>query len=356
MKKRHLLLIFSFLWIFNPALSCGVTAGFTPTGTNVCTGDIINFTNTTTGATTYTWHLDEFTFSTQTNALLSFGSAGVYSIELIADDGAGCLDSITIDITVSQASNAGSDNSAIFCNSDDSIDLNGMLNGSLTGFWNEVTTSGQFNSTTGFLDYYQLPESEYYFNYVVPGVGACPNDTAQIEIEINQEPFLSFNFSNINIDISDSLFVDYDTIGVFNSATYVWNFCDGNFATNNSPFYNQWDIPGTYCVCVQVNNGNNCVETFCDSMIVVFDQSSMSEFEKPKVITFPNPTVDFVTISFENGPSYTELYLLDAQGNLLNVFNFEPSVKIDLRPYAKGAYWLTYMVDNVRESKQLFRN
>ena len=336
--------------------SCGVTAGFTPTNTSVCTGEIVNFTNTSTGAISYEWHLDEFTYSTQTNSLLSFGSAGVYSIELIADDGAGCLDSITIDITVSQASNAGSDNSAIFCNTDDSVDLNSYLDGSLTGFWEEISNSGQFNATTGWLDYYDLPEADYFFNYIVPGVGACPNDTAEIAIEINQEPHLSFNFSNVNIDISDSLFVDYDTTDVYSTATYVWTFCDGNLSTDNALFYNQWSTPGDYCVCVQVNNGNGCVETFCDSTIVVFDQSNLFEHQQSQIQAYPNPTSDIVKVTFPSGSTLKNIVLVDAQGQVLEHLENNISFSVNLSTYEKGTYLLIYELNGITEAQQLFRN
>jgi hypothetical protein len=355
MKRFATLLLLIYFGINYCSASCGVTASFTPTNTSVCTGEIVNFTNTSSGGVSYIWHLDEFTYSTQTNSLLSFGSAAVYSIELIADDGLGCVDSITIDITVTQAANAGSSNSATFCNTNDSVDLNTYLSGSLTGFWEEETSSGQFNETSGWLEYYQLTESDYLFNYVILGLGACPNDTAQINIEINQEPLLAFNFSNINIDITDSLYVDFDTSGVYPTATYVWDFCDGNLLTNNEHFYYHWPSPGEYCVCVQVNNGNGCVETFCDTSIVAFDQSGLSDESSYLLNIFPNPSNEYINIQFLNNVKIEEIELIDLQGKVLQKFSYAKELKVDLSGYSIGAYIFKFKANGLIESHQIFR-
>lgn len=297
--------------------NCTLTANFTASDTNVCTGDIVNFTNTSSGATSYEWHLDEFTFTTTTDAILSFGTSGSYDIELIADDGAGCLDSTTITINVDQASNAGVDDSQIFCNTNDSVDLNTLITGDTTGFWEETTSSGQFNDSTGVFNYYGLSQQDYLFNYVVPGTGACPNDTAIMTITVNQEPNLTLILSGSNIELSDSVFIDYTTSGVLGTATFLWDFCDGNLDNGTTPFYYSWDATGNYCVCVQVNNGNGCLETFCDSTITVFDASGLSVNNDLVFGVYPNPAKGDFIVDLSGIEGSLELSLINVNGKVL---------------------------------------
>lgn len=297
--------------------TCSVTASFTTPNMTVCTGDIVNFTNTSTGATTYDWHLDEFTFSTTTNSVLSFGAAGSYDIELISDDGAGCLDSTTITINVDPESDAGSDNSQIFCNLNDSIDLNSLVNGDTGGIWEETTSSGQFNATSGVLDYSALAQSIYLFDYIIPGVGVCPNDTAEMTVNVNQEPDLTLNLTGTTLDISDSLLVDFTTAGVLGGATYLWSFCDGNLQTDSSPFYYTWTTQGNYCVCVEVNNGNGCIESFCDSSVVVFDASAIEDLSTTNIRVYPNPTAGIFTIDLTQIQNDVTLEIYDQANRLV---------------------------------------
>lgn len=297
--------------------TCSVTASFTTPNLTVCTGDIVNFTNTSAGATIYDWHLDEFTFATSTDAVLSFGAAGSFDIELISDDGAGCLDSTTITINVDPESDAGSDNSQIFCNLNDSIDLNSLVNGDTGGIWEETTSSGQFNATSGVLDYNALAQSTYLFDYIIPGVGVCPNDTAEMTIDVNQEPDLTLNLTGTTLDITDSLLVDFTTAGVLGGATYLWSFCDGNLQTDSSPFYYAWTTQGNYCICVEVNNGNGCVESFCDSSIVVFDANAIEDLSKTSIRVYPNPSAGIFTIDLTQIQNDVKLEIYDQSNRLV---------------------------------------
>jgi hypothetical protein len=328
--------------------SCSVTAAFSATSLSACTGDIINFTNSSTGATSYVWHLDEFTFATSTNALLSFGAPGSYDIELIANDGAGCLDSTTVTINVDMAVDAGDDDSVAFCSVNDSINLNSLLTANSGGIWTETSTSGQFNTSSGIFDYSGLAIGSYYFNYVMTGTGGCPNDTAFFTVFIKQEPSLTLNLTPTSFDYNDSLYIDFTTTGVLPSATYLWNFCDGNLAVNSAPFYHSWSTPGDYCVCVQVNNGNNCVESFCDSTINVYDAASLSEANELKIKIFPNPSNGVFSIDLTSISSTVQISLFDAaqkevyhqvtQGGLVFV--------MDARNFSKGNYYLKISGDD----------
>lgn len=325
--------------------SCTLTADFTTTSLNYCTGDVINFTNTSSGATSYTWKLDEFVFSTSTDAVLSFGGPGSHDIELIADDGAGCLDSTTITINIDQAVDAGGDDDAIFCNVNDSIDLNSLVTGSSGGTWFEATSSGQFNSSTGVFNYSGLSPNTYSFNYFLTGTGACPNDTANFLITVNQEPDLNLMLGSTTIAMSDSLYINFTTSGILGTASFLWNFCDGNLATDMSPFYYQWNTAGNQCVCVQVNNGNNCVETFCDSTIFIIDDLGIITDEFVFDI-FPNPADEQLKIKFAS-PQTATLNIWDAANRLVKNISIQDKtlIELDVASLPKGIYWFQFIKD-----------
>ncbi|MBN4072143.1 T9SS type A sorting domain-containing protein [Flavobacteriales bacterium AH-315-E23] len=78
---------------------CSVQSSFTSNPTLVCEGDTVNFTNTSSGATSYNWLEDGNSFATTSNASRIFGTAGSYTISLVADSSS-CSDTSSIVITV----------------------------------------------------------------------------------------------------------------------------------------------------------------------------------------------------------------------------------------------------------------
>ena len=85
-----------------PYIVCNTEASFTQTGTSICPGEFLNFTNTSTGATSYIWKEDGITFSTAQDSSRIFNSSGTFTIRLIANKG-NCSDSSEIAITVNPA-------------------------------------------------------------------------------------------------------------------------------------------------------------------------------------------------------------------------------------------------------------
>lgn len=80
---------------------CNVVAGFTASAMEVCEGDNIIFTNTSsTFPLTYQWQIGGSTQSTNEDYTHTFNSAGNIVVTLIADNGQGCTDSFSEVITV----------------------------------------------------------------------------------------------------------------------------------------------------------------------------------------------------------------------------------------------------------------
>jgi len=292
--------------------ACSITASFTGSSLSICEGELVSFTDGSSGATNYDWKIDETQFATTTNSDYTFNIAGNYQIELVVDDGSGCLDSTEVTVDVTQDVNAGSDNSANVCSIGGTLDLNTLLDGDTGGSWNETTSSGQFTAGTGVLDFTGLTAGDYIFEYTMTGTSPCSDDVATMTITVNQSPDLTLNLSTTNLDLSDSVNVDFTTSGVLSGTTYLWSFCDGNNSSDNSPFYYSWSTTGsTFCVCVDVDNQNGCVETFCENGITVFDASGIIEESGLSLDVYPNPTSGFFSIDLRNIDGNVSLRLID---------------------------------------------
>lgn len=74
-------------------VTCPVTAGFTPSVTTAPPNTSITFTNGSTGATGYSWYINDVLQATTTGLTYTFVNGGFYKVKLIAASGA-CRDSI----------------------------------------------------------------------------------------------------------------------------------------------------------------------------------------------------------------------------------------------------------------------
>ncbi len=79
--------------------SCNPISSFTSSSTNICVGETVNFTNSSTNTTNYNWLENMVSFATTTDASKTFNTAGTYTISLIADDGS-CDDTSSVIVTV----------------------------------------------------------------------------------------------------------------------------------------------------------------------------------------------------------------------------------------------------------------
>lgn len=80
-------------------VTCPVAVHFTPPDTTVVTNTTLNFTNATTGATTYSWLLNGVVQSTALNFSHTFTTPGNYTVKLKASNGF-CSDSLTRTVVV----------------------------------------------------------------------------------------------------------------------------------------------------------------------------------------------------------------------------------------------------------------
>ncbi len=101
-----------------------------------------------------------------------------------------CVNNIDVTFTVNSQVTAGNDDlTNPICNTSGStLDLNTLLIGNnVTGVWEETTSSGQFNTTTGVFDASGLAAGTYTFTYTVDGAAPCADDVANFAVQVEQE-------------------------------------------------------------------------------------------------------------------------------------------------------------------------
>ncbi|MBK9590742.1 MAG: T9SS type A sorting domain-containing protein [Crocinitomicaceae bacterium] len=321
--------------------SCTADANFNLTASTVCAGTTVNFTNASTGATTYSWNIDESEFSTSTNSSYLFSTPGTYDIELIADGGASCLDSITSSVTVVEAAAAGSDNTASLCNeSGSSIDLNTLLSGNNgTGVWAETSSSGQFDSGTGVFNASGLSAGNYTFTYTVAGNVPCPNDVSNFTVNVNQSPAINLNLSANTLFLGDSVYVDFTTSGLETGATFAWGFCEVPTLASATPFYYTYGTAGTLCVCVEVDNNNGCLVNECET-VVVTDASGIDELTALNILVYPNPTKENFTIDLSKVDVPVRVVINDNLNRVVRNYEMQANsiLQVETNGMSQGIY------------------
>lgn len=100
-------------------------------------------------------------------------------------------ESAIIGITISELKNPGEDGNIVVCNSDQQINVFNLLGGmpDVGGTWTPDPFTG-FNSASEVFNPKHMKGGKYPFDYTFTAVGACPEVSAQIEVEVEEIPII----------------------------------------------------------------------------------------------------------------------------------------------------------------------
>ena len=155
-----------------------------------------------------------------------------------------------------------------------------------------------------------------------------------------------------------------------NNLTYLWDFGDGNTSNLQNPNHT-YTLQGTYYLCLTIDDGNGCIDTYCDSIGnngVVFKTSGFNinvispsaigieENNLPNLSLYPNPTTGSITIDLEETKSNLNLSLTNALGQVVLTKNYRSTnhINIDLDT-PKGVYFLRLEVDGEVITKKIIK-
>lgn len=304
--------------------------------------------------------------------------SGTYSI--VITDVAGCT--IT-DSTTVFAANDISANFTMVPDSTNAFNFFGFNSSTGTGntyTWDFGGAGTSMSSNPTFL----FPSPGTYNVSLIANNAVCGADTLSQAVTVTGT--LSTCLSLFNI-ADDTTSADPNSHYIYNlsygsSLTYLWDFGDGATSTLATPSH-IYTATGPYNICLTVDNGSGCTQTFCDSLIsadslnrssgimqfVVYDVPPFngittgiaSKNDLSAVSVFPNPFSDITTFIIESEKT-SEIYsfeLVDMLGKKVkSVDNIsEKQFQISRSGLQNGIYFYkVYSSRNVLEIGKLVIN
>jgi len=290
------LLFFILSALYALATSGQVTAGFNVDVAAGCAPHVVNFTNTSTGATSYSWNLGNGTITPLVNPSTSYLSVGTYTVVLTATNGS-ATSTYTRVITVHPSP------TVIFSASDTTVCPGAPIafsNSSISGVPGPMTNLWNFGDGTTATS--AMPTHAYaasgYYNvtlFATNSYGCVASLIKSAYIHVYTPPFVNFTGSPVVIcnPPGSVTFTNFTTgTGPF---TYNWRFGDGGTSTATSPSHG-YTAPGTYTVKLSVTDANGCTDSITRAAYILADTINAS-------FTGPTTACKYATIPFFNTSS-----------------------------------------------------
>ena len=252
------------LLVLLPALSkAQVTASFTADYYQGCDPHIVSFTNTSTGAISYSWNLGNSTITSIANPQTSYIGAGTYTVTLTAYGANNTTSTATATITVlpspsvafTASPTAGCPGTTVQF-TDQSV-LNVAGSGSYQ--W-DFGDGSPLSNTQNTSHIYGAPGFYNVSLFVTNSQGCVGNLVQNSYINIYTPPA-------INITANTTFFCSAPATAVFinnttgtQPITYQWDFGDGQQGSGTAPTHT-YSNTGTYNVTVIATDGNGCKDT-----------------------------------------------------------------------------------------------
>lgn len=249
---------------------------FTATPLSGCeNNNNIAFTNTTTGAVTYTWDFGDGNSSTQQNPVHQYAVAGTYTVKLIAANGFGC-NNIAIKngyITILPTPNISfSSNYTSTCNASQVFNFTGTGSGITSWNWSfgDGATSALQNPSHTYNN-----TGTYNVTLIATGNNGC-TDTLAVNNYISIGNSLVTSFTVDTAFGCGSITSQFSST-VPNATSWSWNFGDGGTSTLANPLH-QYTSSGNYTVTLGVTTVSGCNGSTSFSNAVVIDPLPNANF------------------------------------------------------------------------------
>lgn len=140
-----------------------------------------------------------------------------------------------------------------------------------------------------------------------------------------------------------------------NAEIYQWTV-DGNELEGASISY-EFNSPGSYEIMLIAYNAS-CADTAFSSILVSDTSTSVSIIEWNSLLNiFPNPTSDFIQISFSENFGQTTYSISDLNGRILESKQFEGNQHIvNLKNYSKGVYLIEIRSNGQNHFRKLIKH
>jgi PKD repeat protein len=179
-------------------------------------------------------------------------------------------------------------------------------------------------------------------------------DTLVVTGVVNPVPcaagFVMYPDGNNNVTVVNS--------STGNNLSYFWDFGDGDTSTMQFPSHT-YATAGPFYLCLTVNDGVSCVDTYCDSIGingVLFNKQtgfSINVIAPPVIVgvdeqavlatdvtIYPNPTKDEFVVELTNFSPSTQINIISVEGKMVysNSTINTNKLTIDASDWSKGIY------------------
>ena len=248
---------------------------------------IVNFTDQSLGMPdSWFWDFGDNETSTDQNPPHVFLEDGIYEVCLIVENSSiNCSDTICMVVDLEQ----------YVCEAIYSYEIENLT----VQFTDESITNGPINDWTWDLDngLQIVGQQNPSFTYDSLGIynvcltiesDSCVADTCLL-IDLS-DPCLSFQPSFSYNQNESNLGVQFTDLSAGSTNQWLWGFGDGNTSNDQNPYY-EYDEPGTYNVCLLVQDTiNGCNASSCESVVVMTTGIKSNLYEKRLLVIYPNPS------------------------------------------------------------------
>lgn len=271
------------------------------TNTTVCAGQVVSFTDATTGLpTTWNWNYDDGTANDFTpNTTHVFTTGGTYNITLITGNAAGCMDTLISPITVYTVPvpNFTADTVCLF-NVTHFTDLS--TDGALITDWFWDFGDGN-NSLSQHPNYIYATPGTYTVTLTVTNINGC-DSSITLPVVVNDIPIAAF-MADTACTGSPTNFTDLST---GSPTSWLWNFGDGTTSTVGPTVSHTYPGPGTYVVTLIVGDpASSCSDMTIQ--IVTVSNTVTASFTGPDTACV-REYVTFTDNSTSTGGAITSYY------------------------------------------------
>ncbi len=316
-------------------------ANFTPSGTSVCAGQHITYSdNSTNTPTTWNWTFSGGVPNTSSaqNPVISYSNPGTYTVILTAANASG-TNTVTrtnyITVNPIPTISATPTSSTICAGTPTTISATGATSYS----WSPSTG---LSSTTG-SSVSANPTSTT--TYTVTGTASGCSNTASTTITVNPIPTISATPTNPTICAGITT-----TISASGATSYSWSPSTGLSSTTGNSVSANPTSTRTYTITGTALGCSNTTST----TITVQNCSGINELSDNLLKMYPNPVNDLLTLEV-NTPSYKTIEISDASGRIIlskkgnnTVFSVETS------SFEAGIYFVNIYIDGAYYSTKNF--
>ncbi len=264
---------------------------------SICPPLLVNFTNTSSGAASYSWDFGDGSTSVAPSPADLYITPGVYNVQLIAANVDGCTDTAIGHVTIYGYAGALSYTPLSGC-SPLLVHFTALVTNVPNIIWDFADGYTSLPSAADTASHVYTIPGAYVPKLILSDNSGCENSSIGVDtIKVNA---VYPGFTTIPNPICEHAEIHFnDTSKSYWSSvtSWYWTFTNGDTSTNSSPAYT-YSVAGTYSVTLTATDGWGCVGTVIQNIVVI----------KPmEIFANPDTTIclgDSATLSASGAVSY----------------------------------------------------